>query len=263
MLQNLQESFPIAFRCAYQSLPPQQWRHPTGQIEPLAVLAGGRHSEALTLLGPPSPQAGMKAKASLILKNDGLIGLEVAQFFLTPRENGVHPRLEPEDKHSRLVSGCNLNDVASIAPVALSASVQNASSGEPPVWVHPKQPFVDRILGEAFPDFALAVVSLPALVESDVPVGDLVLEPEFPPDSLHVSSVPESCDLDQTKRLSIPDAGPPKPAIRQRSLSRSRLPGFALPRLVAFLGLLRGVPNLKLSWYKYSIFMKLLLVRSY
>lgn len=257
MLQHLQESLPIAFRCAYQSLPPQQWCHPTGQIEPLAMLAIGRYSEALTLLGPPSPQAGMKAKASLILKNDGLIGLEMAQFFLTPCENGVHPWLEPQDKHSRPVSGCNLSDVANIAPVALSASVQNASSGEPPAWVHPRQPFVDQILAEAFPDVALAVAALPALVESDGPVGDPVLEPEFPPDLLHVSSVPESCDLAQTKRLSIPDAGPPKPAIRRRSLSRSRLPGFALPGLVALLGLLRGAPNLKLSWYKYSIFMQL------
>ncbi len=81
MLQHLQESLPIALRCSDQSLPPQQGSHPTGQIEPLAVLAGGRNFEAFTLLGLSSPQSRMKAKTGLILKNDGLIRFEVAQFF--------------------------------------------------------------------------------------------------------------------------------------------------------------------------------------
>ncbi len=263
MVKHLQESLPVAFRCAYQSFPPQQRRHPTGQIEPLVVLAGGRHSESLTLLSPPAPQAGMKAKTGLILKNDGLIVLEVAQFFLTPCGNGGHPWREPEDKHSRPVSGCNLSDVANIAPVALSASIRNASSSEPPAWGHPRQPFVDQIPGEAFPDVALAVASRPESIGSDVLVEDPVLEPEFPLDSLHVSIVPESCDLDTTKRLSVPDAGPPKPATRRQSLFRSRLPGFALPWLEAFLDWLLGALNLELSRYKYNIFMQLLLVRLY
>ena len=83
------------------------------------VLAGSRNFEALTLLGPPSPQAGMKAKAGLILKNDDFLGFEVAQFFLTPGENGVHPWREPEDKHVQPASGCNLSNAANIAPVAL------------------------------------------------------------------------------------------------------------------------------------------------
>jgi len=247
MLQYLQKSFPIALRCTYQSFPPQQWCYPTRQIEPLAVLAGGRNFESLTLLSPPSPQARMKAKAGLILKNDGFIGFEVPQFFLTPYENGAHPWSEPVDKHSQPVSGCNLSHAANIAPVSLSASVQTASSDEPPVSVHPKQPVADQIPGGFFPDSAQAVVSMLASVVSNGPVGDPVLEPEFPPDSLHVSSVPESCDLDQTKRLPVPDAGPPKPAIRRRSLSQSKLPGFALPGLVAFPGLHPDALNLKLS----------------
>ena len=263
MLQHLEESLPVALRGSYQSLPPQQGCHPTGQIEPLTVLAGGRHFEALPLLGPASSQTGMKAKTGFILKNDGFIGFEVAQFFLIPCENGGHPWREPEDKHSLPVSDCNLSDAASIAPGALSALCQNASSNELPAWGHPKQPLTDQIPEESFPDVALAVASLPASIESHGLGGDPVLKSEFPPDSLHVSSVPESCDLDLKKRLSIPDAGPPKPAIRRRPLSQSRLPGLALPGLLDFRGWLRSASNLRLSRYKYSILMQHLLVRLY
>ena len=73
MLQDLQESLPVAPGRAYQSFPPQQWRHPAGQIEPFPVLAGGGNFEAFTLPGPTSPETGMKAKASFILKDDGFI----------------------------------------------------------------------------------------------------------------------------------------------------------------------------------------------
>jgi len=67
MLQDLQESLPVAPGRAYQSFPAQQWRHPAGQVEPLPVLAGSGNFQAFALLGPTSPEAGMEAEASFIL----------------------------------------------------------------------------------------------------------------------------------------------------------------------------------------------------
>ncbi len=100
MPQHLYKSLAVAFRGAYQAFPPQQGRHPAGQIEPLAMLAGGRYFEPLTFLSPASPQAGMQAKAGLILKNDGLIVLKAPQYFLTRGENDERPWRAPEDKHN-------------------------------------------------------------------------------------------------------------------------------------------------------------------
>jgi len=76
------------------------------------MLAGGWDFKPLSFLSPPSSQMGMQAEAGLILKNNGLIGLEVVQFFLTPGENGGRPWRELEDKHNRPVSGCNLSDAS-------------------------------------------------------------------------------------------------------------------------------------------------------
>ncbi len=52
VMQHFQESLPIAPRCSDQSLPPQEWRHPTRQIEPFVVLAIGWNPKSFALLGP-------------------------------------------------------------------------------------------------------------------------------------------------------------------------------------------------------------------
>lgn len=269
ILQYQQKSLPVTFGGAYQAFPPQQGSHPAGQIEPLAMLAGGRNFEPLTFLSPTSPKAGMQAKAGLILKNDGFIVFKVLQFFLTPPENGGHPWHELEDKHSWLVSGCILSNVTSIAPAALSTSVQTASSGVSPKWAHPRHPLTDQIPEETFRDVALIASSQMVLIESDVPDEFGVSKKLFPSDLPRESSLPGSCDLARTKRLSIPDADPPKPAIRQQFSAQSMPPGLALPWLIAFLGLLQFALYSKLSWSKYNsyfvnvqVFSAFVLVRS-
>ncbi len=56
MPQYPQESLPVAPGCAYQSFPAQQWRHPTGQVEPLPMLAGGGNSGGVYPAWPtPAP----------------------------------------------------------------------------------------------------------------------------------------------------------------------------------------------------------------
>jgi len=266
VMQHFQESLPIAPGCSDQSLPPQQWRHPTRQIEPFVVLAIGGNPKSFAPLGPAPSQAGMKAKAGLILKNNGLPGFKIAQFFLTPFENCGNLRRGPEDKHSCPALGCSLIGVATSELAELSASAQNAALSVPPVLVHPRQLWAGRILRVSFPDAAPTVASRRALTEWGDPDGASVLELGFPLGSLHESSDPKSYGLAQTKRLPVPAAGPPKPATRLRSLSQSMPPGLALPRLAVSLGLPRCVLNSTLSCDKYSInplIMHHYLMRSY
>lgn len=171
MLQHLQESLMIAVRGAYQAFPSQQWRHPTGHIEPLLVLAGSRNFESLTFLSPASSQAGMQAKASLILKHNGFILLQAAEFFLTPDENGGRVLSEPEDKHSRLFSGYNPDGVTSIVPGGLSNLSQTAVSSEPPESDHPSQLLPDQTPKAVFPDVPLTVCLRTVSVELAVLAG--------------------------------------------------------------------------------------------
>src|SRR5271157_2749678 len=107
MLKDLEESIVVALGRAYESFPTQHGCHPTRQIEPLAMLAGSGDFEALTPLGPASTEVRMEAKAGLILKDDGFIGFELGQFFLTPGGNPLRPWPWPEDKHSQPVSSCS------------------------------------------------------------------------------------------------------------------------------------------------------------
>lgn len=249
MLQHLYKSLLVTFGSAYQAFPPQKGRHPAGQIEPLTMLAGGRDFEPLTFPSPASSQAGVQAKAGLILKDNGFIVFKVEQFFLTPGENGGHPCCELEDKHSQLFSGCNPGNATSIGTVVLSILCHTFSSGGLPESVRPSQLLPGQTPEGFFPS-PVSVVSLGMTsAESAVQAGVEVLEMLVLSDSLRESNLPESCDLGQIKRLSIPDAGPPKPTIRQQFSILSMPPGLALPWLIVFLGLRQIGLYLKLSWF--------------
>ena len=97
MLQDLQESLSVTPGRAYQSFPSQQWRHPTGQIEPPIAPIGSRCWLVVgTLSGlpflsqPRRRRAGMAvataARASLILKDEGFIGFHLGEFFSSSRK---------------------------------------------------------------------------------------------------------------------------------------------------------------------------------
>jgi len=258
MLQNLQESLPVSPGCTYESLSAQKWSHPSRQIEPLPMLAGGRNSEAFASLGPASSEAGMEAETSLILKHERFIGFELGEFFLTPDEIGLHPRHVPVDKHSQPFSDCSPTDASNIEPVAFSASLQNLSSDEPAGSAHPRQVFADRTPGVIFPDPAAALVSTPASVDLAGLAGVWIPEPESLPDSHRVSIVPESCGSDPGKHSLVPDAGPPTPAAGQRSSTLPMPLGPASPSPAAFLCLPRGEPTLMLSCTQYSMICSLI-----
>ena len=263
MLQYLHESLAVTLGGAYQAFPPQQGGHPTGEIEPLAMLAGGRDLEALTFLSPASSQAGMKAKAGLILKDDGFIGFELGQFFLTLGGNPLRPWPWPEDKHSQPVSSCSPDDATSIGPVVSSTSRQGPLSGGLPASARPMCLSAYRTHGEAFPGLAVSALSMRVSTDPDGLAGALAPKPELRSRLPHVSIVPESSGLNPTKRLHVPDAGPPKPAVGQRSsiLPTPPVPASQVP--ADFSWLPWDASPLKLSRREYSISMKQLLVRLY
>ena len=252
MLQDFQEALRITAGSSDQSLLAQERGDPAEQIEPLAVLAGSGDTKTLAFLGPATPQARMKAKTGFILKNDGLIGLQRLQFFLTPVETRGHLFSEPERRHSWPVSGCNLTGASSSALGGLSASRQNAPSGKLPASARPRQPGTGRIYGDFLPGPPSSGAADRDSAQRDDPDGASVSGLGSLPYLPDESSAPVLWDLAQTKRLSIPDAGPPKPATRRRSLCRSTPPGLALPRPAVSVGSLPCQPKLKPSQRKYN-----------
>ena len=87
MLEHQEESLAVTLGGAYESLLPQQGRHPAGEVESVPVLAGSGNFEAFTFPGPASSKTGMEAETSFVLKDDRFIGFEQDQFFLTPPES--------------------------------------------------------------------------------------------------------------------------------------------------------------------------------
>lgn len=212
VLEDEQESFPIALSGAYDSFPSQEGRHPTGQVEPFPVLAGSRNFEAFTFPGPSSPEAGMETEAGFILKDDRFIGFKLGEFFLTPPENRRHPWFEPADRHSQPASGCSPSDVTSTGPDAPSIAPQTFSSGESPVSLHPRRLAIGRSPGASSPNLAPAALSARMSVDPYAPAAAWVPGPLPRLDLHHLLNVPESRGSDQVKRLLAQDVGPPKPA---------------------------------------------------
>jgi len=247
VLEDIEESLPVAPGRAYDSFPPQQGCHPAGQVEPLSVLAGGGDFETLALLSPTSPKAGMETEASFILKDNRFIGFESGQFFLTPDGNRLNPWPEPGDKHSQPVSDCNPSGATSIGPVVPSGALQSPSSGESPALTRPMQLAVDQTPVASSPSLAAIAASARMSADSDGLAAAWGAEPESHLDLHHVSSVPESYDLDPTKRLPVPDAGPPKPTTGRRSSIPPMRPELASLIPVAFLWLPRDASESRLS----------------
>ena len=240
MLEDQQESFPVSLGSTYEPFPPQHRGHPSGKVEPLVVLAGGRNSETLALFGPTPAEAGMKAEASLILKDNRLIDLELAEFFLTADESPWRPLPLPEGKRSLLVSDCSPGDAASIGPGVPSTARPVPVSGGSPVSAHPRRLSAGQILAASFPSLAVIDASIQVSVDQGDRAVAWVPSPGHPLDSHRVNNVPESCDSNPTKRLFVPDAGPPKPTAGRRSLALPTPPELASPGRAAVLWSLRA-----------------------
>jgi hypothetical protein len=252
MLQDCQETICITLDSSDESLLARQRGNPTKQIEPRAVLAGSRDAKALPFLGPATPQARMKAKTGFVLKYDNFFRLQSLQFFLTPVETRGHLSFEPERRHSWPVSGGNPNDASSSVPGGLLASHQNVPSGRLPGSVHPMQPVANQTSGGFLPGLSSGVAAYCRSIQKVAPQALWGSWLGFPPYSPDGSNAPVSRDSARTKRLSIPDAGPPKPAARRRPLCRPTPPGLALPRPIVPAASLPCRSNSMLSCHKHN-----------
>jgi len=81
MFQATQESFSISLRQPQEASSTQQRGHPTEDIEPFAMLAGGRDTKPFPSLGPTDPQTRMGRETGFVLKDEGLRGSEGSKFF--------------------------------------------------------------------------------------------------------------------------------------------------------------------------------------
>jgi hypothetical protein len=226
MLQTINESFPVALRSPDHPSAPQQRSHPSKQIEPLAVLTGGRDAQSLSDLRPAKPEAGMQSKAGFIFKDYGLPRPKRSQFFLGRGEISSPLRLAIEDTNTPLALIGTPIGASTVAPAGPSALFQNTASCESPAWVHPTSLDSTRTLkGLSLNDFLIPYAPLGSveqggLVASGFP-GHPILD-HLPDESIDSNSV----GLCPEHRQSTPDAAPPPVAAEPQSLFPSQLPGL-------------------------------------
>jgi len=239
MLQTFNEPFPVALRRPDHPSSPQQRSHPSKQIEPLAMLTGGRNTQSPSDLCPTKPEAGMQRKASFIFKDYGLPRPKRSEFFLGYGEisSPLHPAIE--DTNTPLALTGTPIGASTIAPAGPSALFQNTASCESPAWAHPTSPDSIRTLkglspdDSPIPDAPLGSAGQDALIASSFP-GLPVLD--HLPDESRDSN---SAGLCPGHRQSIPNAAPPPVAAEPQSLFPSRLPGLPVSWTITALDSLR------------------------
>jgi hypothetical protein len=239
MLQAFNKTFPVALRRADHSPSPQQWSHPSKQIEPLAVLTGGWDAQSLSDLRPAKPEARMQSKARFILKDYGLPSPKRSQFFLRCGEISSPPHPAPEGTNILLALIGTLIGASTVAPAGPSALFQNTSSRESPAWVHPTSPDSTRTLKGISPDdFPIPYAPLGSVEQGDPAASG------FPGLPLLDHLLDESIDLNSGvlcpgHRQSTPDAAPPPVAAEPQSLFPSQLPELPVSWTITALGSLR------------------------
>jgi hypothetical protein len=248
MPQNVQKALTITFRGSNNSAFAHKRRYPAREIQPLAMLAGGKNLKGLTSFGPAPAQSRMQTKACLILENNGLFWLKVSQFFLTTVENAWHPQNELERRHSLHASSYNPTDASNFGLGEPSNSPRNTFSNVQRAWGRPNQPGANQTPEDFSEDDPPILQQALGSVAQGDQLGASAKETAH-----HVRSHPESsdsssCASDLKSRLSIPNAGPPVPAIGQRSLFQSMPPGFFWQDLTTALESHRDVLKIISSW---------------
>jgi hypothetical protein len=118
----------------------QQWSYPSGDIEPLLVLAGRGNPQPLSTLSPSPTQTWVQRKPCFILKNYGLGRSQGFKFFLKPSEIFWRPLSSPASMCSWHASGGTLTGASSSALAVPSALSQTVAVDVLPEWDHPIEP---------------------------------------------------------------------------------------------------------------------------
>jgi len=243
MLQTGQESFSVSMRPSDHPPSAQQRSHPSKQIQTLAMLARRRNPQPASSLCPSYPQTRVQGKPRFVFKNDGFLRSQMSEFFLTPDESVWHLRSLPEDTYTLPASVDTLTGASRTEPDEPSGLSRTDASDGPRAWDRPIGRAGARMPQETSPGLLLTVFAPSASGAAGALVASRAPGP-LPPDRLPGASRDSNSDaLSPTRRLSIPDAGPPVPARAPRSLFPCGLPGFAVPWPVNALGsLLDALP---------------------
>src|SRR3989344_1498923 len=154
--QDLKKAFPVAFGCSDKTISTKKRRHPSGDIEPLGMLARGRDFQTNTFLCPASAKSGMKCKSGLILKNDRLFRPQIPEFFLKSARTGELGSFWPEDKHDRHVSTDNPTGASTSGPDEPSGRFQSVALNESQASDRPTGSLEGQIDRETVPGARLA-----------------------------------------------------------------------------------------------------------
>ena len=248
MLQASKKPFSISVGPSDHSPSAQQRSDPSKQIQPFAMLARRRNPQPFSPLCPSYPQTRVEGKPRFVLKNDGFLRAQFPEFFLTPDESAWPLRSWPGDTYSLPASVDTLTGASRTEPDELSGLFQTDASDGPRGWDRPIGRAGVRMPQETSPGLLLTVFAPSASSAAAAPAVSRVPGP-LPLDRLPGASRDSSSDaLSPTRRLSIPDAGPPVPARAPRSLFPCGLPGFAVPWPVNALGSLLDVLPLRLDF---------------
>lgn len=229
MSQTFNESFPVALGRPDHPSSPRQRSHPSKQVEPLAMLTGGRNPQSLSDLRPAKPEAGVQSKARFILKDYSLPRPKRSQFFLGCGE--ISSPLRPATEHTNTplaLTGTPIG-ASTIGPAGPSSLFQSTVSCGSPGWAHPTSSDSTRTLRELslddflIPSAPLGLTEQDGLVASSSPA--LPVLDHLPDESIDS----DSAGLCPRHRRSIPDAAPPPVAVEPQPLFPSRLPGLPEP----------------------------------
>lgn len=248
MLQASKKPFSVSVGPSDHSPSAQQRSDPSKQIQPLAMLARRRNPQPSSPLCPSYPQTRVERKPRFVLKDDGFLRAQSSEFFLTSDESAWPLRSWPGDTYSLPASVDSLTGASRTEPDEPSGLSQTDASDGPRGWGRPIGPDGARMPREISPGPLPAAFAPLASGAADAPVASRAPGP-LPPDCLPGASRDSSSDaLSPTRRLSIPDAGPPVPARAPRSLFPCGLPGSAVPWPVNALGSLLDALPLRLDF---------------
>jgi len=253
MSENIKKALTIPFGSPNHPPSAQKRSDPARKIQTLAMLACCRNLKGLSPFCPSSPQARMEAKTCLVLKDDGLLGLKVSEFFLTTDETAWHLPNGPEGKHSWHASSDNPTDASTFGLVEPSGLSQSISSNGQPALDHPIQHETSQTPEDSSLDDPPARAQAPRSAVQDGQAEGSVEETRYLLGSPHGPIDSSSCGLDPVLELSIPDAGPPVPATKPRSSRQPRLPGLSGQGLTTARESNRGDRGIVSSCSKYSI----------
>jgi len=223
--QDFEKSFPIPSLSPNHSIPTQQGGHPSREIQPSLMLAGGEHTKPLPNSSPTETQTRVQTKPCLILKNYGFLGPQTFQFFLKPCETAWPPPSELEGKHNLLSSVDTLTDASNAALASPSALTQTSVSDVRPPWVHPNAPDSNQTLLDSSLNARPVLSAYRKLVEPVDPPG---FAAEVPISHSDLSREPiglNSSGLAREPSLSTPASALRPTAIKQQSLSRPKRQG--------------------------------------